>query len=177
MPDNSYTPRARRLHWSMAGLVLLAYLTSNLITSTEHHSPERCLVIRTHFMAGLALLLLLAPRVLHRLRHPPPPIEPPLAGWEAASAKLAHGLLYAFLLAQPLLGLLSVWLGGDGVGIPLTDLAIPSPLPEDLELRRRAQDLHAWIGTAFYFVIGLHLAGAFWHRFARRDDTLQRMLG
>jgi cytochrome b561 len=178
MSESTYTPRARHLHWSMAGLVLVAYLTSSLIDDTEIHSPERCLVIRSHFMAGLALLILLAPRVWHRLRHAPPPIEPPLAGWEAVSAKLAHGLLYAFLLAQPVLGVLSVWLGGDGIGIPLMhDVAIPSPLPENQELRGRMQQLHAWIGNAFYFVIGLHAAGALWHRFARRDDTLQRMLG
>ena len=172
-----YTPRARHLHWSMAGLVVLAYVTSNLVASTEHGSPDRCLVIRTHFMAGLALLVLLLPRLLHRLRHAPPPIQPPLAQWQEASARLAHGLLYIFLLAQPLLGLLSVWLGGDGVGIPLSSLAIPSPLPENPEWQKRAQQLHALIGTAFYFVIGLHAAGALWHRFGRRDDTLQRMLG
>jgi len=149
MTDRIYTPRARHLHWSMAGLVLLAYVTSNLVPSTLHGSPERCFVIRTHFMAGLALLLLLAPRALHRLRHAPPPIQPPLTGWQAATATLAHGLLYAFLLAQPLLGLLGVWLGGDGVGIPLSSLAIPSPLPENLDWRKRVQELHAWIGTAF----------------------------
>jgi cytochrome b561 len=177
MADSSYTPRARRLHWSMAALVLLAYLTSNLITWTVEASPERCFIIRMHFMAGLALLLLLLPRVLHRLRHTPPPIQPPLAGWQAASATFAHALLYAFLLAQPLLGLLSVWLGGYGIGIPLTSLAIPSPLPENAEWQLRAQQLHAWTGTAFYFVIALHAAGALWHRFGRRDDVLQRMVG
>ena len=177
MTDTTYTPRARNLHWYMAGLVLLAYVTSNLIPFSESGSPGRCFVIRTHFMAGLAVLLLLTPRVLHRLRHVPPAIQPPLASWQVVSAKFAHGLLYAFLLAQPILGLLSVWLGGDGVGIPLSKLAIPSPLPENLEWRQRVHELHAWIGTAFYFVIALHVAGALWHRFGRRDDTLQRMLG
>jgi cytochrome b561 len=126
---------------------------------------------------GLALLILLLPRLLHRLRHAPPPVSPPLAGWQAAAATLAHGLLYAFLLAQPLLGILSVWLGGDGIGIPLSSLAIPSPLPENPEWQARVKELHARIGNAFYFVIALHLAGALWHRFGRRDDVLQRMLG
>ena len=173
----AYTARARHLHWWMAGLVVLAYLMANLLPLTLVASPQRCFVIRTHFMAGLALLLLLLPRVMHRLRHAPPPIAPPLAGWESASAQLAHGLLYAFLFAQPVLGLLSVWLGGDGVGIPLTKLAIPSPLPEDLELRDRMKDLHAVVGTVFYYIIAAHLGGVLWHRYARRDDTLQRMLG
>jgi cytochrome b561 len=177
MANTSYTPRARHLHWCMAGLVLLAYVTSNLISATGHGSPERCFVIRKHFIVGLAVALLFLPRVVNRLRHAPPPIHPPLRHWQAASVTLAHGLLYAFLLAQPLLGLLSVWLGGDGVGIPLSSLAIPSPLPENREWQRHAQELHAWIGNAFYFVIALHAAGALWHRFGRRDDVLQRMLG
>src|SRR4249919_4132948 len=162
MSDASYTPRARHLHWAMAGLVVLAYVASTLSPSTEEGSPERCFVIRTHFMAGLAVLLLLLPRALHRLRHAPPPIQPPLSHWQAAAATLTHGLLYAFLLAQPLLGLLSVWLGGDGVGIPLSSLAIPSPLAENRALQQRVHELHAWIGTAFYFVIGLHAVGALW---------------
>ena len=177
MANSSYTARARHLHWWMAGLVLAAYLMANLIPLTENTSPERCFVIRVHFMAGLALLLLLAPRLLHRLRHAPPPIEPPLAGWEAAAAGLAHGLLYVFLLAQPILGLLSVWLTGHGVGIPLVEFAIPSPFAAHPEWQARTKLLHAWTGNAFYFVIAAHLLGALWHRYGRRDDTLQRMLG
>ena len=177
MSDVAYTPRARRLHWWMAGLVVLAYLMANLTPFTANTSPERCFIIRVHFMAGVALLVLLVPRLVHRLRHAPPPIEPPLAGWQAAAASLAHGLLYAFLLAQPLLGLLSVWLAGHGIGIPLSSVVLPSPLSADPEWQARAQQLHAWIGNAFYFVIAAHLAGVLWHRFGRRDDTLQRMLG
>ena len=177
MPNSTYTARARKLHWWMAGLVVLAYLMANLIPFTVNASPERCFVIRTHFMAGIALLVLLAPRVRHRLRHAPPPIEPPLSGWEAAAAGMAHGLLYAFLLAQPLLGLASVWLAGHGIGIPLSSLVIPSPLDAHPEWQARAKQLHALAGTAFYYVIAAHLGGALWHRFGRRDDTLQRMLG
>ena len=177
MATIAYHPRSRRLHWSMACLVLFAYVSSSFIAATAHGSPERCFVIRTHFMAGLAVLLLLAPRVRNRLRNAPPPIEPPLDGWQVTFADFAHALLYVFLFAQPLLGVLSVWLGGDGIGIPLTKLAIPSPLPAHPAWRARAGELHAWLGTAFYFLIAAHVAGAFWHRYARRDDTLQRMLG
>jgi cytochrome b561 len=52
MAGTSYSLRARRLHWSMAALVLVAYVTSNLVPTVAHGSPERCFVIRTHFMAG-----------------------------------------------------------------------------------------------------------------------------
>ena len=35
--------------------------------------------------------------------------------------------------------------------------------------------LHELIGTAFYWVVGLHVAAALYHHLIRRDDTLRRM--
>jgi cytochrome b561 len=90
-------------------------------------------------------------------------------------SKLTHGLLYAFLVVQPILGLLSVWLGGRGIGIPGTSLMLPSPLTENHDLHEQLEDIHSWIGTVFYFVIGLHIVGALWHHFVRHDTTLRRM--
>jgi hypothetical protein len=117
------------------------------------------------------------PRVLHRWRNVPPPIVPAIAGWEVQLSRLTHGLLYAFLLLQPVLGLLTVWFGGRGIGIPGTTLILPSPLPENHDLHEQLEDIHKWIGTAFYYVIGLHILGALWHHFLRRDSTLRRMNG
>ena len=35
--------------------------------------------------------------------------------------------------------------------------------------------LHELIGSAFYWVVGLHVLAALYHHFVRRDDTLRRM--
>jgi cytochrome b561 len=173
--SNRYSRRARLLHWWTFGFVALAYLLVNLVDLYERGTPARRAVMQGHFLAGLVVLALVLPRFLHRRRNLPPPIEPPIAGWEVVVSRLTHGMLYGFLIVQPLLGLFTVWYGGRGIGIPGTALMIPSPLTENHDLHERLEDIHVWIGTAFYFVIGLHIAGALWHHFVRRDNTLSRI--
>ena len=176
-PEARYTRRARLFHWWMFGFVALAYLLINLVELYERGTPARRAVMQSHFLAGLVVLALVLPRLLHRLRNKPPPIVPPIASWEAMGAKLTHALLYVFLFVQPLLGLLTVWTGGRGVGIPGTQLQIPSPLVENHDLHEFLEEIHVLVGTAFYFVIALHIAAALWHHFGRRDTTLRRMTG
>jgi len=170
-----YSRPARLFHWWMFGFVTLAYVLINIVDVFERGTPARRAVLQSHFLAGLVVLALVLPRLLHRMRNTPPPIVPPIAGWEAGLSRLTHVLLYAFLLVQPVLGLLSVWYGGRGIGIPFTSLSIPSPLAENHDLHEQLEDIHSWIGTTFYFVIGLHIAAALWHHFFRHDSTLRRM--
>ena len=65
-----------------------------------------------------------------------PPVVPPLAGWESALSGLTHGALYAFLLVQPLLGLLAVWASGP-LKLPFVGLQIPSPMTPDHALHAK----------------------------------------
>lgn len=172
-----YSRRARRFHWWMFGFVALAYLVINLHDLFERGNPMRRATTQIHILFGLVVLALMLPRLLHRLRNAPPPIVPPIAVWEAWLSRLTHLLLYAFLIVQPLLGLLSVWLGGRGIALPFTGLELPSPLSENHDMHEKLEDIHKWIGEAFYYVIGLHIAGALWHHYVRRDTTLRRIIG
>ena len=83
--------------------------------------------------------------------------------------------MYAFLILQPLLGLLTVVSAGRSVVIPYTQLQIPSPMAANRALSSELGDIHSSIGTVFYFVIGLHIVGALWHHFMRHDNPLRRM--
>jgi len=170
-----YSRTARWFHWSVFAFVALAYLLVNLRGVPARGSEARALIMQGHMVAGLAVFVLVVPRLLHRLRNAPPPIAPPIAAWEATLSRITHVALYAFLIVQPLLGLLSVFAGGHGVVIPFTGLQIPSPMTADRALSHQIEDIHGWIGTIFYYVIGLHILGALWHHFVRHDDTLRRM--
>ncbi len=170
-----YTRTARWLHWTIFGLVALAYLLVNLRGAFPRGSAAIRTSMAGHYMAGIAVVLLVLPRLLHRLRKAPPPITPPLAPWETWLSRLTHAALYAFLLVQPLLGLVAVFANGP-LPIPFTSLQIPSPLVRDHDLHEKIGHLHGTIGTVFYWVIGLHIAAALWHHLFRRDDTLRRMV-
>jgi len=170
-----YTLAARLFHWFVFAFVALAYVLINLRGFAPRGSHERSLIMQGHIVAGLVVLALVLPRLLHRLRHRPPVIVPPIAGWERVLSKWTHAALYVFLFVQPLLGLATVFAEGRPVVLPFTSLHIPSPFAPDHALGERLGDIHGWIGTVFYFVIGLHIAAALWHHFVRHDDTLRRM--
>lgn len=170
-----YSRQARWLHWTIFGLVALTYLLINLRGVFPRGSDAVRTTMASHYMAGLAVLVLVLPRLLHRRRNTPPPISPPLLTWETWLSRLTHVALYAFLVVQPLMGLATVLTNGP-LPIPFTSLRIASPLTRDHALHESIGHLHGTIGTVFYWVIGLHITAALWHHFFRRDDTLRRML-
>lgn len=170
-----YSPAARWFHWLVFAAVALAYLFINLRGVFARDSAASKLPMQGHILFGLVVLVLVLPRLLHRFRNTPPPVVPPLATWEALLSKTTHAALYAFLLVQPLLGVFTVWASG-ALKLPFTTLQIPSPLLADHALHEQLGKLHSTIGTVFYYVIGLHIAGALWHHFYRHDNTLRRML-
>lgn len=175
LPRLRYSRAARWFHWLVFAAVALAYLLINIIDLFPRGSDAKRLVLQGHFMAGLVVLVLVLPRLLHRFRNAPPAITPALVPWQSTLSRPTHFLLYAFLLVQPVLGVWTVWARGRGIGVPFTGLEISSPLSADRAFSQQLGDIHGWIGTIFYYVIGLHVLSAAWHHFVRRDDTLRRM--
>ena len=174
-PILRYTLAARWFHWLAFAAVTLAYVFINFRGVFPRGTPASRVPMQGHILFGLVVLALVLPRLLHRLRNTPPPVVPPLATWESMLSRMTHLALYAFLVVQPLLGLATVFANGP-LPIPFTALQVPSPLTPDHALHEQLGKIHETIGTIFYYVIGLHIAGALWHHFFRRDNTLRRML-
>ncbi|MEO8858207.1 MAG: cytochrome b/b6 domain-containing protein, partial [Burkholderiaceae bacterium] len=76
-----YAASVRRMHWAIFALVLLAYVCINLFEQFPKGSATRANVLAAHFTAGLAVLLLVLPRLLLRLRNGRPSILPPPPRW------------------------------------------------------------------------------------------------
>jgi len=170
----AYAPAQRRLHWLVAALVVAVYLAMELRGVFARGSTPRTLMMQSHFWLGLSVFALAVWRLALRRRLAVPPISPTPAAWSAALSKLLHWAFYAFFLAMPVLGLLTLWTGGRSLLLPGGAL-LPSPLAEDEALHEALEQVHTTIGEAFYWVIGLHIAAALYHHFVRRDDTLRRM--
>ena len=172
---NRYSAKARHFHWTVAALVVLAYA---LILSTDIFPRDTgipALLLQSHFWAGIGVLLLAIPRLIERLRHAPPSVSPPLPPKLELLSRLTHWALYAFLFAQPLLGIATVWLSDGAIPVPGTSLAIPSPFGVLPHWGHSLESIHQTLGTVFYYVIGLHIAAVAWHQLVRRDDLLKRM--
>ncbi len=169
-----YSATSRRLHWLMAVLVVLAYILINSRSWFEKGSDPRLFVVQGHFWFGIAVFALVLPRLLARFASPTPAIAPPLNPLTRLASQVTHIALYGFLLLQPLMGMLVVFL--ERGGIPLGGLTLPSPFELNPHLAHRIEDLHITVGTAFYYVIGLHIVAVLWHHFVRRDNVLKRMI-
>ena len=175
-PQPRYAVSIRWMHWTIFALVLLAYVFINLFELFSKGSATRANVLALHFTAGLAVLLLVLPRLLLRLRNGRPPITPPPPRWIGPVSNITHAALYLFLLVQPILGIITLQIGGKAVTLFGVTLLPSFVGAADRVLSHQWEDIHGTIGTVFYYVIGLHIFGALWHHFGRRDDTLKRML-
>jgi len=170
-----YAAPMRWMHWCMFALVLAAYVFINLFELFPRGSQARANVLASHYLAGLAVLLLILPRFWLR-RHSIPPIVSAPDRWADLLGKTTHIALYAFLLVQPVLGMITLQVGGKPVsvsGFMLIPAFVSAP---DRDLSHQLEKIHGTIGTIFYWVIGLHILAALWHHFIARDNTLRRMI-
>ena len=85
-----------------------------------------------------------------------------------------HLTLYALMVVMPILGWLM--LSAAGKPIPFFGLELPALIGTDKELSKQIKEVHEWIGTAGYYLIGLHVLAALYHHHIQHDNTLTRML-
>jgi superoxide oxidase len=163
------------LHWMIFLLLVAVYACMELRGFAEKGSALRNGMSALHFMLGLSVLLLVVLRLASRaVGGPAPGIRPPLPLWQARSAAVLHVLLYAFMIAMPLLGWLTLSAGGKP--IPFFGAVLPPLLGTNVELSRQIKEVHETLATVGYFLIGVHAAAGLAHRYLFKDNTLARML-
>ena len=131
-------------------------------------------IVDWHLSIGAALILLVVLRLLWRLVHPTAPAAS-LAPWERKISTITHAALYLLLLVIPILG----WAAANYFGFTVHLfglLPLPAIADGTMEWAHEAGDLHEELVNVLLYVVGLHVLGALWHYFIRRDGVLQRML-
>lgn len=174
-PSNTrYSLTTIALHWLMAVLMVGVYAFMELRELFPKGSDPREAMKAAHFMLGLAILLLMLPRIVARLLGNTPPILPAPPAWQQTMAKAAHLSLYLFMLVMPILGWLT--LSAAGKPIPFFGLQLPALISENKDLAKSIKELHETIGEIGYYLIGLHVLAAGFHHVKQHDNTLTRML-
>ena len=161
------------LHWLMLVLFVAVYASIELRVLFEKGTPGRDNMKSLHFMLGLLMFALVWLRLAVRARFPAPLAQPAPPPLEALAAKLAHQLLYAFMIGMPLAGWLA--LSAAGKPIPFFGLELPALIGKNKELASQIKEVHEWVGTAGYYLIGVHAAAALFHHYIKGDNTLRRM--
>jgi len=166
-----FDPRARALHWLMAVLIVaMLFIGVTMVASVS----QRPWLIDLHRPLGIAILLLAVVRLAHRLRHRPPALPADLPRWQVRAAHASHWLLYALMLAMPLIG----WAMLSAAGYPITMLGrlqLPAIVPHDPVLYAWLRDAHGWLARLLFATVLLHLSAALFHAWVRRDGVFSSM--
>lgn len=165
---------ARILHWLMAAMILaMLFIGVGMVASvSERHEW----LLRIHKPLGIAILLLAVVRLAVRLRHPPPPLPADLPMLQKLAAHASHWLLYALMIAMPLVGWAMLSAGGYPVMLGAS-LRLPAILPASATAFAILRHLHGWLALLLFLTFLAHLGAALYHGLIRRDGVLASMLG
>lgn len=170
----SWHPLSKGLHWLIALLILCAWVSIELHELYEKGDPMREWWEYLHFALGFSILLLVLLRFYWRATHP----RPKLFGgrWQRKLSLLVQGLLYVLMLAMPISGIAMRQF--EGKDTPLFWLFKLPPLVEkNAGVAEQLEFMHKDLFWNLLLVLlVLHIAGALWHHFVERDNTLRQML-
>ncbi|MCC7152619.1 MAG: cytochrome b [Rubrivivax sp.] len=168
-----FNPLSITAHWLTLALLAAVYALIELKGIFPKGSAPREAMKDWHFMLGMVVFGLVFVRLALRAVFTAPPVAPAPALWQQRMATAMHVLLYAFLLAMPLLGWLT--LNAKGGAVPFFGYELPMLLAPDRSLAHRLEDVHEAIGTLGYALVGVHAAAALFHHYFMRDNTLALM--
>lgn len=172
-PRGTYGVTAKFFHWLIFLLLAAQYTVGSIMPHIGRKTLDEGWV-DWHLSIGASILFVIVLRFAWRLASPVA-ISTELPGWERIAARATHLTLYALVLAMTLLG----WAAANYRGwtvrmfglIPLPPLA-----PKGTEWAHEAGDIHNILVYVLLGFIVLHVAGALYHYFIRRDRVMQRML-
>ncbi len=100
----SYAPAIIAIHWLTVLVIAAVFAAIEIRGYYPKGSDMRGFLTAAHKSLGILVLLLTVIRIAVRSRTPAPAIVPAPPAWQHAIASLTHLILYAALLAMPLLG-------------------------------------------------------------------------
>ena len=171
-PVVRFTGLSRVLHWTMAVMILaMLFIGVGMVsTVTERYH----LLVDIHRPLGIAILVLALVRLANRLGHRPPPLPAHLPAVQRAAAHLSHYLLYALMIAMPLVG----WgmLSAQDYPIQLWGgLHLPPILPADPMLYAWLRRGHTVLAYLLFATILAHIGAALLHGLIHRDGVFTSM--
>lgn len=168
---NGYGLVSRGLHWLMAALFALQFLSAAFHLVDRNLETTKTLWA-THYSVGFALLLLVVFRAVWGLINLG---NRPLHGKGLVGlASLAgHLALYALMIFIPAVAILRAY--GGGRGFRAFGVEIFQPGARNEVLMTPAQLLHGPAGWVLLALVAGHVAMVFVHRYAWREDILGRM--
>jgi cytochrome b561 len=171
--SSRYGPVAIFLHWTVAALILAAWLMPQVTDLVGRH--EAAVIMGLHRSIGVTVFVLVLARVVWRLVTPPPALPAQTRRLVRLASHAGHAALYLLMLAVPAFGMLFTWAAGRDISV-WGLVTLPAPFARDDNLRELFINLHALAANGIMMLAGLHVAAALFHHYVLKDGLLARML-
>ena len=171
MSNGHFNLPARVLHWSMAAMIIAMLFIGVTMVASLHWRP---MLINLHRPLGITIGVLVLLRLYNRLRHGAPALPADLPRWQALAAHASHWLLYALMLAMPLIG----WAMLSAGGYPIVlwgGLHLPAIVPHTPALYAALRGAHSLLAYLLFATVLMHVGAALFHLWVRRDGVFQAM--
>lgn len=172
MENQRYSLTTQALHWTVALAVVAAY-GLGLYREEVPKGDYRVMITGLHMSLGVLVFGLSIVRIGIRSFVPSLPATPGTR-WMHLAAKAGHLMLYALLIAVPLVGMLMVWAKGRPVMFFGTSLVPPIDLSRSLS--EPMEEIHEVTAHLMMVMAALHAVAAIIHHYILRDGTLTRMV-
>ncbi len=173
--NDNYSSVARSFHWLSAVLIIFM-LGLGLYMTDLDYSPDKMEWYGLHKSLGVAVLTIIAARLLWVITHSYPKSLKTHKKWEKLLAKGSHILLYVAAFFMPMSG----WLMSQSYGHPVSFFGwfeLPVLVEKDEPMGEIFAIIHEYLAYTLIALITLHVLGALKHHFVDKDITLKRMLG
>ncbi|HET7084607.1 MAG TPA: cytochrome b [Rhizomicrobium sp.] len=164
---------AKLLHWLIFVLLAAQYAIGSIMPHIGRKTVNEGWV-SWHFSVGAAILFFIVVRLVWRLLHPVPQLST-LAPWERRISGLTHWALYLLVLVMTLLGWAATNSRGWDVNL-FGVVTLPKISPTGSAWGHECGDIHNVLVYVLLGFIILHVAGALYHHFIKRDQVVGRML-
>ena len=166
LSDNlySYGSVSKVLHWLMAIFLVVIYLLGVVVARDDASA-----LAEIHNTLGISFLFFALVRVVWRLRNPKIDIFFPYLFQEVVF-KVVVAIFYAAMILMPITGYLFFTL--QGTTISLFDLTFQF----NDSFNKLGHAIHQFLSNTLICAFFLHIAGALYHHFYLKDDSMRRML-
>ena len=175
MERRQYTSIAKTLHWTMAVVIICAWIAGYYSSTLSLPQKIQADSIMLHKSIATITLFLLAARIPWRLIHGAPEASCGVPSLERTAARLGHLLLYMCMLALPLSGWF--WSSAAGFKIPVAGLFfLPPVMDKTPALAPIFKQMHIYVAYAIAVLVCGHVFMALKHYFVDRSYSLESML-
>jgi cytochrome b561 len=168
---NQFAILSRLLHWSMAAMLLaMLFIGVAMVTSLGDYYK----LVSIHRPLGIMILIFAILRIINRMMTTLPPFPTTMSQLERKIATASERLLYALMLALPLVGWGMLSAGHYPV-VMFGAWRLPPILPANPMLYAALRKTHTVLAYLLFAAFLGHISAVLFHTLIIRDRLLNRM--